>query len=577
MTVGSSPSAKGEPLELHRGERVGKYELLAQLTVGGMSEVFIAFTSGPGGFLKHVVLKRILPEVRSQEHFVQMFMDEARITAGLNHANIGQVFDLGEDDEGSLFLSMEFIPGQNLNQLYRAALKRGMRGLPVGLSCAVIRDVCRALHYAHTFTDATGQASPVIHRDVAQKNIMLTYDGVTKLVDFGIAKASSSMGRTQVGTVKGTTGYMSPEQVRGDELDGRSDVFCVGIVLYELLTGKRLFAAATEYEEMLACLQSPIVPPQELVPSLVSRELNDVVMKALERDRDKRFASARDMARALEVAVGTTMYDAEQTSGLMKQLFADKMAATRALLDSAGSPDASTEVRRALRLMREDSNSDFPSGGLANVPLTPAPGVVADDEPTGFEIAPVPEEVARSSPPRSKDGGPARKPSGSQDAAARARAPSGPPARRTDPGRAAPPRHPESDGSRAPAVERRVDIESSRAPAVERRATPQRPPEPPPRRESRPVATVEADEEATRTGPPVRAALDPELEEPDMSALGAPRILGHSFSTPMLMAIVLGGALVLALILALLLGGSDAPKQETQRLPTFQGRNSLPE
>ena len=294
---------------------MGKYELLALLTVGGMSEVFLAFTTGPGGFRKYVVLKRILPEVRSQDHFVQMFLDEARITASLNHANIGQVFDLGEDDEGGLYLTMEFIPGQNLNQIYRAALKRGMRGLPVGLSCSVVRDVCRALHHAHSHLDPSGKPAPVIHRDVAQKNIMVTYEGVTKLVDFGIAKARNSLGRTQVGTVKGTTGYMSPEQVQGDTLDGRSDVFCAGVVLYELLTGHRLFAGPTEYDEMVACLQAPIFPPIELAPHAVTPALNDVVMKALERDRDRRYATARDMARALELVVGQELHDPEQTAG----------------------------------------------------------------------------------------------------------------------------------------------------------------------------------------------------------------------------------------------------------------------
>ena len=552
---------------------MGKYELLAQLTVGGMSEVFVAFTSGPGGFLKHVVLKRILPEVRSQEHFVQMFMDEARITAGLNHANIGQVFDLGEDDEGSLFLSMEFIPGQNLNQIYRAALKKGMRGLPVGLSCAVVRDVCRALHYAHTFTDPSGEPAPVIHRDVAQKNIMVTYDGVTKLVDFGIAKARSSMGRTQVGTVKGTTGYMSPEQVRGEELDGRSDVFCAGVVLYELLTGHRLFSARTEYEEMVACLQSPIVPPQERVPSLVSRELNDVVMKALERDRNRRFASGREMARAIEAAVGSTLYDAEQTGGLMKQLFASKVEATRALLDSAGEPTASVEVRRALRLMREDSNSDFPSGGLP--PPSTTEEVIGDDEPTGYEVAPLPIGVARSTPRKDVAAAPARRSAPDQP---RPRPEANGTSRRSEVARPTGPRRGEQDRTRrtdasrreAPEAARREGAADDRSEStVVARPNPRGAPAPastppplPPKQATPPPAFAHDESTVTPVSPPVLdhdehthiAGMEEEAPLPEL-----PTILGYTFTYRTLIMIAVGGAILLALFGLLLF----APEAET--------------
>lgn len=564
---------------------MGKYELLAQLTVGGMSEVFIAFTSGPGGFLKHVVLKRILPEVRSQEHFVQMFMDEARITAGLNHANIGQVFDLGEDDEGSLFLSMEFIPGQNLNQIYRAALKKGMRGLPVGLSCAVVRDVCRALHYAHTFTDASGEPAPVIHRDVAQKNIMVTYDGVTKLVDFGIAKARSSMGRTQVGTVKGTTGYMSPEQVRGEELDGRSDVFCAGVVLYELLTGHRLFSARTEYEEMVACLQSPIVPPQERVPSLVSRELNDVVMKALERDRNRRYASGRDMARAIEAAVGPNLYDAEQTGGLMKQLFANKVEATRALLDSAGEPTASVEVRRALRLMREDSNSDFPSGGLP--PPAAVDEVIGDDEPTGYEVAPVPAGVARSTPRKETSPAPAARRSAPDQP--RPRPESNGTARRSDAARPTGPRRGEQERPRRTDAGRRDAPETARrdgpppdgdeSTVVARphpRSAPPPAAAPPPLPAKQPEPAFAHDESTvTPVSPPVLdhdehthiAGLGEEAPLPEL-----PTIMGFTFTYRTLILVAVGGAILLALI-GLLLFDTDtgsAPPAPVELAP-FRG------
>ncbi len=343
--------------DVHRGDRIGKYEILSQLSVGGMAELFLAFTAGPGGFRKYVVVKRILPDVRQNEQFVKMFLDEARISAGFNHPNIAQVFDLGEEDDG-LYLAMEFISGQNLNQITRACARR-RAVLPIGFSVSVARDLCHALHYAHTFTDPLGRPFPVIHRDVAQKNVMVTYDGVVKLLDFGIAKARGSLGRTSVGTVKGTTGYMSPEQVRGEELDGRSDVFGVGVVLHELVTGRRLFSADTELDEMKRILDAPIPRPDSIEP-VVPRELADVIMRALARERADRFPSARELARALERASGGRIFDQEQRASFMRELFEEKMAATRALLESAEANADSLLVKSAVKALREDVGMVFP-------------------------------------------------------------------------------------------------------------------------------------------------------------------------------------------------------------------------
>ncbi|SEU31460.1 serine/threonine protein kinase [Stigmatella erecta] len=325
-------------MDLYRGEQIGKYEVITRLSVGGMAELFLGFTSGPGGFRKYVALKRILPDVRSNEQFERMFLDEARITAAFNHPNIAQVYELGEEDDG-LFLAMEFIAGQNLDQLTDACLRR-RQPLPLGMSLAVGRDVCLALHYAHSFTGPSGRPSPVIHRDVAQKNIMVTYDGVVKLLDFGIAKARGSLERTHVGTVKGTAGYMSPEQVRGDPLDGRSDLFSLGVVLWELVTGQRLFAGETERDEMLNILEAPIPSPRQRA-SHVSEEVAAVILKALERNAGDRWQSGRDMARALDEASGRMMFDLERRASLMRSLFQAKMASTQALLDSADERKAS--------------------------------------------------------------------------------------------------------------------------------------------------------------------------------------------------------------------------------------------
>ncbi|MCP3104953.1 protein kinase [Myxococcus sp. K15C18031901] len=345
-----------------------------------MAELFLGFTSGPGGFRKYVVIKRILPDARDNEQFERMFLDEARITAAFNHPNIAQVFDLGQEDDG-LYLAMEFIAGQNLNQLTGACLRRKQQ-LSVGFVLSVARDVCLALHYAHTFTTPSGEPSPVIHRDVAQKNIMVTYDGVVKLLDFGIAKAKGSLERTHAGTVKGTTGYMSPEQVRGDKLDGRSDLFSVGVMMHELLTGARLFAGKTERDEMVKILEAPIPWPSHVAPH-VSEQVSKVVMQALERSREKRFANGRDMARAIEAAASGILQDSEHRASLMRELFSERMAATRALLESADGTASSLMVESAKRALRSDDG-----------PYLPA----RDDMATPKDVAAVPRKASRKVP-----------------------------------------------------------------------------------------------------------------------------------------------------------------------------------
>jgi serine/threonine-protein kinase len=324
--------APGKSSYDYRGVQIGKYQVITRLSVGGMAELFLGFTAGPGGFRKYVAIKRILPNVRTNEQFGRMFLDEARITAAFNHPNITQVYELGEEEDG-LYLAMEFIAGQDLDHV-SAACRRRNEPVPLGMSLSVMRDVCQALHYAHTFTDPSGRPSPIIHRDVAQKNVMVTYDGVVKLLDFGIAKARNSLERTRAGMVKGTAGYMSPEQVRGQPLDGRSDVFSAGVVLWELVTGERLFAAETEREEMKKILDAPIASPRHKVVG-VSEELAAVILRALERNPGARWQTAKELARAIEQAGGELLFDGDQRAALMRQLFEQKMVATRALLETA--------------------------------------------------------------------------------------------------------------------------------------------------------------------------------------------------------------------------------------------------
>jgi len=315
---------------------LGKYEVLGRLSTGGMAEIFLASQRGLAGFHKPVVLKQILPDIRGEEEFVRMFLDEAKVTAAFNHPHIAQVYDLDIAD-GELFLAMEFVPGATLVEVARAC-RQANTPIPMGYSLMAVRDTAVALHYAHTFTDPLGRPSPVIHRDVAEKNIMVTYEGVTKLLDFGIAKSLARAGRTAVGTVKGTSGYMSPEQIMGDPLDARSDLFSLGVVLHECLTGMRLFYAKQAEAMMNAVLRCEVTPPSR-TNRHVPPELDAIVMRALARRREDRYATTLEFARAIERAVGPLIWHPEQSSELMLRLFSDRREQTRQLLLS-GQSDA---------------------------------------------------------------------------------------------------------------------------------------------------------------------------------------------------------------------------------------------
>lgn len=347
-----------------RGRQMGKYEVLCRLSTGGMAEIFLASQRGLGGFHKLVVLKTILPDIKGEEEFVRMFLDEAKVTAAFNHPHIAQVYDLDVAQNGELFLAMEFVPGATLVEVARAC-RQARTSIPLGFTLASVRDTALALHYAHTFTDLRGRASPIIHRDVAEKNIMVTYEGVTKLLDFGIAKSLMREGRTQVGTVKGTSGYMSPEQIMGQPLDARSDLFSLGVVLHECLTGLRLFHGKTPEACMTAVLRAEVVPPSRINPE-VPPELDAVVLKSLARQREDRYATTLEFARALERAVGAHIWHPEQSGELMQRLFAERREQTRELLVS-GVGEHTEEIKLAQL---------FPDG----LPVLDAEDVVVEEE-----------------------------------------------------------------------------------------------------------------------------------------------------------------------------------------------------
>jgi serine/threonine-protein kinase len=395
VMTGKKPGASGRVVRICSGEpavsdptRLGRYEVLTKLATGGMAELFLAYFTGPGGFRKFVALKRILPAYRAEDEFVAMFLDEARISAALSHTNIAQVFELSEAGK-DFYIAMEFIEGQDLGRINRAARKAG-GVLPVGFASALMRDVCSALHYAHSFTSPSGRPLPVVHRDLSLRNVMITYSGHTKVIDFGIAKARGSLSSTAGGQVKGSAGYMSPEQVRGEELDGSSDLFAAGAVLYELLTGRRVFTGQDPTAAMYKVLHETPPPPHSLNPE-VPMALSEVVMRSLEKERGRRFVTGREMAKAIESAAPTLDEDAR---GLwMEMTFTDSMARTRAMLSVAEEQDEQ-RIRAAAAALHEGADQPSP-GSASHVSLSAISAPTATVAPL-----PPPQSGKLASPPR---------------------------------------------------------------------------------------------------------------------------------------------------------------------------------
>ncbi len=316
-----------------RGQRVGRFELICKLSSGGMADVFLAWQRSVAGFQRPVVLKRIKENFRDSPDFLHMFVAEAKITAGFTHGSIAQMYDLVMEAE-QLYMVMEYVPGATLVELARELLLHEEH-IPIGLTLPAVCDTAEALHYAHHFVDPAGVPRPTVHRDVAGKNIMVDFDGQTKLLDFGIAKQQGQESRTAFGHVKGTGGYMSPEQLRGEALDGRSDVFSLGIVLHELLTGQRLYLRRSHSEILEAVLFGKVTPPSEK-NARVPQAVDQVVLKALAQDRAERFASAREFGRALADAARQHFWLPDQRGALVARYFGARRAQlAERLLDSA--------------------------------------------------------------------------------------------------------------------------------------------------------------------------------------------------------------------------------------------------
>lgn len=284
-------------------ERLGRYELIQKIGSGGMAEVFLARLRGVEGFSRQLVVKRMRPELSKNREAVRMFLDEARLSAKLHHPQVVQVFDLGEAD-GAYFIAMEYVDGPHLGKLARSGWKAG-EPMPLTLCAYVVGRAAEGLHFAHEQRDPeSGQPLHLVHRDISPHNILISRYGDVKVADFGVAKSLGQTSQTRSGVVKGKVAYLSPEQVRGEELDRRSDIFSLGIVLFEIASGRRLFKSKTDLVTLQRIAQEDAPAPSSVNPD-IDPELDAICAKALARDRELRYQTMRELERDLDTWIST--------------------------------------------------------------------------------------------------------------------------------------------------------------------------------------------------------------------------------------------------------------------------------
>jgi len=365
-----------------REDRIGRYELLIELGHGGMAELFLARLHAPGGFAKLVAIKRILPHLARDEQFTQMFLEEGRIASRLSHPNVCQVFEL-DDSDGELFLAMEYLDGVSWDHLHARLADPPALAITAG----VLAQAADGLHYAHTLRDIDGQATPVVHRDVSPQNLFVTVDGVCKVLDFGVSKMMTDGPRTKSGVVKGKLPYMAPEQIRGEPVDARTDVFSLGVCLWEALTGERLYDRATDFLIWKAVTEEdapdvttkwPACPP---AVAAVSRH-------ALARDPDRRFPSARAFADELRAAV-PGLASTAAIGDALKAACGDRISARAAQVATAissrrtshGTPDPNLADGRRSYERVQSAAETLDSGRSAALTLDDKPRTPAVDDP----------------------------------------------------------------------------------------------------------------------------------------------------------------------------------------------------
>ena len=345
------PLTRPVPQQLRR---FGPYYLVQKLAQGGMAEIWLAKHIGPQGFERDVVVKRMLEHFSHSTEFKDMFLAEAKLAAKLFHPNLVQITELGLAED-SYFICMEYLPGEDLQKIIDRSRQRAAP-IPVAIAAKIILAACEGLEFAHTY-QVGGRPANLVHRDVSPSNIIVTYQGQVKVVDFGIAKAASKEAHTQPGTVKGKLGYMSPEQARGEHLDARSDVFSLGVTFHELLTGRRMFEKDSEVSVLMALLSQPIPLPSAVRPD-ISPELEAIVMRAVEKDRARRYPSAAalrdDLGHYLTGSISVP--GMSQVAAFMYELFGPEQVARRTQIPTLG------ELAESGYVLPTEDRSEAPTG-----------------------------------------------------------------------------------------------------------------------------------------------------------------------------------------------------------------------
>lgn len=378
-------------IDLRAGSTLGRYELLLPIAKGGMAQVWAARLRGSRGFQKVVAIKTVLPDVMDNTRMERMFLEEAQLASQIHHPNVVGTLELGEH-EGTLYLVMEWVDGEPLNQVMAKAAGSG--GLPLPIAVNLIGQACQGLYAAHELRDDAGALVGLVHRDVSPQNLLISFSGTAKLVDFGIAKATArSAGLTEAGEVKGKFAFMAPEQVRGHAVDARTDLFALGILLYSITTGKHPFRGAHPGETLQnICSDRAPTPPSAFLSDYPAA-LEAVVMKSLAKAPEQRFSSGNELLSALEDAMPGPLeasFEVE-VSRYLKELFgaraSERRAAIRVAQEQADrqrveASSSSVGTLRAISIDRKDSGSFSVSTGTSPLPTSPS-------EPGATPIAPV--------------------------------------------------------------------------------------------------------------------------------------------------------------------------------------------
>jgi serine/threonine protein kinase len=364
-------------------QRLGRYHLVYEIGRGGMASVYLARARGPAGFQKWFAIKRIHPHLAKDRSFVDMFLDEARIAGSIEHPNVAHVFDLGETD-GKYYLAMEYLHGEHLLDVARRAiLRNGM--FDARMAAHVIARAADGLHHAHEARDGSGSPIELVHRDISPQNIFVTYDGNVKLTDFGVAKAKNRMTHTETGLMKGKIAYASPEQVMGTALDRRTDIFALGVVLWEITTGRRLFKARTDAETLMRISSGYRKRPTDFIGDYPP-DLEAIVDRALAHEPEARYPTAADFANDLDRFVGSPGIRTRDCGVFMTSLFGDRMQNKDAVLNrpAAEVPIEVEAVSSEARPLGEPSQSEL---RRREATATPTPAVVKSRAPLWVGLA----------------------------------------------------------------------------------------------------------------------------------------------------------------------------------------------